>query len=228
MTVLRSRGESWQRDPRPGASVIAAGGLLLAFVALGVALVFAPAFIRFDAAVSEAIRSVTWPWVESVARAATWLGDFWPMAALTAGAGAALWVMGRRTSSATLVLTVALGSLLGSILKLLFGRLRPALEVARIALPESYSFPSGHALSSLLFFGSVAFLIVLHVRSLRVSALGVGLCGLAVFAIGMGRVYLGVHFLGDIIGSWLLGAGLLALMVMISARWGAGSEERVS
>jgi len=227
MTVLRSRGESWQRDPRPGASVIAAGGLLLAFVALGVALVFAPAFIRFDAAVSEAIRSVTWPWVESVARAATWLGDFWPMAALTAGAGAALWVMGRRTSSATLVLTVALGSLLGSILKLLFGRLRPA-EVARIALPESYSFPSGHALSSLLFFGSVAFLIVLHVRSLRVSALGVGLCGLAVFAIGMGRVYLGVHFLGDIIGSWLLGAGLLALMVMISARWGAGSEERVS
>ncbi|KUK48067.1 MAG: Phosphoesterase PA-phosphatase related [Actinobacteria bacterium 66_15] len=169
MTVLRSRGESWQRDPRPGASVIAAGGLLLAFVALGVALVFAPAFIRFDAAVSEAIRSVTWPWVESVARAATWLGDFWPMAALTAGAGAALWVMGRRTSSATLVLTVALGSLLGSILKLLFGRLRPA-EVARIALPESYSFPSGHALSSLLFFGSVAFLIVLHVRSLRVSA----------------------------------------------------------
>ena len=228
MTVSRSRRDSWQRDPRPGASVVVAGGLLLAFVALGVALVFAPAFIRFDAAVSETIRSVTWPWVESVARAATWLGGFWPMATLTVGTGIALWVRGRRTSATTLVLTVALGSLLGSLLKLLFGRLRPALEVARIALPESYSFPSGHALSSLLFFGSVAFLIVLHVRSLRAVTAGVGLCGLAVFSIGMGRVYLGVHFLGDVIGSWLLGAGLLAVMVMVSARWGAGSEEQVS
>jgi membrane-associated phospholipid phosphatase len=44
----------------------------------------------------------------------------------------------------------------------------------------------------------------------------------------MGRVYLGVHFLGDVIGSWLLGAGLLAVMVLVSARWGAGSGERVS
>jgi len=228
MSPLRNRRDPWQRDPRPGVLVMVAGILLLAFVALGMALAFAPAFIRFDAAASETIRSIPWPWLESVARAATWLGSFWPMTTLTVGTGIALWALGRRTSATTLVVTVALGSLLGSILKLLFGRLRPALEVARIALPGSYSFPSGHALSSLLFFGSVAFLIMVHVRSLRVATLGAGLCALAVFSIGMGRVYLGVHFLGDVIGSWLLGAGLLAVMVLVSARWGAGSDELVS
>ena len=219
--MLRSGRESWQRDPMPGMLVIIAGVLLAGFVALGLALVFAPAFVRLDQNASEAIRAVSWPWLDPVARFATWVGDFWPMATLTTLTGLGLWVRGRRTSAATLVLTVALGSLLGAGLKLLFGRVRPALEVARIALPESYSFPSGHALSSVLFFGSVAFLIMLHVKSLRRASIGAGLCALAAFAIAIARVYLGVHYFGDVVGSWLLGFGLLAVMVIVSARWGA-------
>ena len=219
--VLRSGRESWQRDPMPGMLVIIAGVLLAGFVALGLALVFAPAFVRLDMSVSEAIRTVSWPWLDPVARFATWVGDFWPMAILTTATGLGLWVRGRRTSAATLVLTVALGSLLGAGLKLLFGRVRPALEVARIALPESYSFPSGHALSSVLFFGSVAFLIMLHVKSLKRAMVGAGACTMAAFAIALARVYLGVHYFGDVVGSWLLGFGLLAVMVLVSARWGA-------
>lgn len=219
--MLKSGRESWQRNPLPGVLVIVAGGLLAGFFALGLALLFAPAFVRADLALSAAIRAIPWPWLDPVARAASWLGDFSRMAALTAAAGLALWLAGRRTSSATLVLTVASGSLVGTGLKLLFGRVRPALEVARIALPDSYSFPSGHALSSLLFFGAVAFLTILHEKSLKRAVAGAGLCALAAFTIAMSRVYLGVHYLGDMVGSWLLGFGLLAVMVIVSARWGA-------
>lgn len=222
--MLKSGRESWQRDPLPGVLVIVAGLLLAGFLALGLALLFAPAFVRADMALSADIRAITWSWLEPVARAASWLGDFSRMALLTAATGVALWLGGRRTSATTLVLTVALGSLVGAALKLLFGRVRPALEVARIALPESYSFPSGHALSSLLFFGCVAFLIVLHVKSLRWSVTAAGACALAAFTIAMSRVYLGVHYLGDMVGSWLLGFGLLAVMVLVSARWGASGE----
>ncbi|MDY0340055.1 MAG: phosphatase PAP2 family protein [Coriobacteriia bacterium] len=219
--VSRLRRDSWQRDPIPGVLVIVMGVLLAGFIALGLALLFAPAFVRMDVTLSAAIRGLTWPWLEPVARAASWLGDFSRMAALTLAAGCALWVGGRRTSAATLVLTVGLGSLAGAALKLLFGRVRPALEVARIALPESYSFPSGHALSSLLFFGCIAFLIVLHVKSLKRALAAAGACALAAFTIAISRVYLGVHFFGDIVGSGLLGFGLLTVMVVVSARWGA-------
>ncbi|MBN2248088.1 MAG: phosphatase PAP2 family protein [Coriobacteriia bacterium] len=222
--MLKTGRESWQRDPLPGMLVILAGVLLAGFIALGLALLFAPAFVRADMALSADIRAIAWPWLDPVARAASWFGDFSRMTVLTLAAGLALWLGGRRTSATTLVLTVALGSLIGAVVKLLFGRIRPALEVARIALPESYSFPSGHALSSLLFFGSVAFLILLHVKSLKWAAAGAGLCGIAAFAISLSRVYLGVHYIGDIAGSWLLGFGLLALMVMISARWGASGD----
>lgn len=222
--MLKSDRDSWQRDPFPGVLVIVAGLLLAGFLALGLALLFAPAFMRADMALSADIRAITWSWLEPVARGASWLGDFSRMAALTVATGVALWLGGRRTSAATLVLTVALGSLIGAALKLLFGRIRPALEVARIALPESYSFPSGHALTSLLFFGTVAFLIVLHVKSLRWSVAGASLCALAAFTIAISRVYLGVHYLGDMVGSWLLGFGLLMVMVLTSARWGASGE----
>lgn len=221
MRMPRTGRDSWQRDPLPGVLVIAAGILLAGFLALGLALVFAPAFVQADAAISADIRALSWPWLDPLARAASWLGDVSRMTALTLAAGLALWLGGRRTSSLTLMLTVASGSLLGAALKLLFGRVRPALEVARTALPGSYSFPSGHALSSLLFFGSVAFLIVLHVKDLKRAAIGVVACALAAFTISFSRVYLGVHFLGDMIGSWLLGLGVLALMVPVSARWGA-------
>lgn len=213
--------DSWQRDPLPGMLVIVVGVLLAGFLALGLALHLAPAFERMDVALSADIRALTWPWLEPTARAASWLGDFSRMAALTLATGCALWFGGRRTSAATLVLTVGVGSALGAGLKLLFGRVRPALEVARIAPPESYSFPSGHALSSLLFFGCVAFLIILHVKSLKRALAAAGLCGLAAFMIAISRVYLGVHYFGDIVGAWLLGFGLLTVMVLVSARWGA-------
>ncbi|MHB1017811.1 MAG: phosphatase PAP2 family protein [Coriobacteriia bacterium] len=226
--MLKSGRESWQRDPLPGVLVIVAGLLLAGFFALGLALLFAPAFVRADMALSADIRAIAWSWLDPLARAASWLGDFSRMATLTVATGLALWLGGRRTSATTLVLTVALGSLMGAALKLLFGRVRPALEVARIALPESYGFPSGHALSSLLFFGCVAFLIILHVKSLRWSVAAAGACALAAFTIAISRVYLGVHYLGDTVGSWLLGFGLLAVMVLVSARWGASGESSIT
>jgi undecaprenyl-diphosphatase len=222
--MLPGRQERWQRDPRTGLLVIVAGVGIVGFVALAAAILLAPAFVRFDMAASEAIRGLQLPGLEPLARVATRVGDFWPMMLLTALSAGWLWLRGRRTSAVTLALAVLLGTGVGAVLKLVFARVRPALEFARIPLPETYSFPSGHALSSLLFFGSVAFLVLLHEKGLRRAAVSVALCVLAALSIAFARVYLGVHYLGDVVGSWLLGAGLLALVVIVSARWGAGSS----
>lgn len=223
--MLPGRRERWERDPRVGMLVVTAGVAFAAFVTLGVGLLLAPAWIQFDITVSEAIRSIDVPGLDAAARFATTVGDFWPMTILTVATAALFFARGNRTSAATLVLGVLSGSGFGALLKLVFGRVRPALEVAKIPIPETYSFPSGHALTSLLFFGSLAFLILLHEKNLRRGVVATALCILAALTIAMARVYLGVHYLGDVVGSWLLGAGWLAVVVLVSARWGAGSTE---
>lgn len=222
--MLPGRKERWQRDPRAGVLVIVAGLGIVGFVALAAVILLAPAFVRFDVAASSGIRSIDLPGLTTFAIIMTRLGDFWPMFVLTVATGALLYVRGRRTSSLTLMLTVLSGTIVGQIMKILFSRARPALGVARIAIPATYSFPSGHALSSLLYFGSLVLFILLNEKRLKFALFESALCLLAALAIAFSRVYLGVHYLGDVLGSWLLGVGWLALAVIVSARWGAGSD----
>lgn len=223
--MLPGRQERWQRDPRVGVLVIVAGVAFTAFVVLGIALLAFPAWVEFDLAASASIRAIDLPGLRAFCAFATRLGDFWPMVVLTGAAAALLYGRGNRTSAITLVLAVLSGSAFGAVLKLLFARARPALEVARIPLPETYSFPSGHALTSLLFFGTLAFLVLLHEKRLPRAIAAAALCVIAALTIALARVYLGVHYLGDIVGSWLLGAGWLSVVVLVSARWGASSPD---
>ncbi len=220
-----TRTDRWRRDPRSGLLVLVAGAMLAGFVALAIATALAPAFIRFDMAASAWIRSIDLPGLAPAARVATNIGGFWSMTLLTALAAAVLYLRGRRTSALTLVLSVLSGTAFGAVLKVLVARVRPALDVARIPIPDTYSFPSGHALASVIFFGSVAFLIVIHEKRLYRAVIAFVTCALISLAISLSRVYLGVHFLGDVVGAWLLGIGWLALTVLVSARWGAGSQE---
>lgn len=220
--TIPGRQDHWRRDPRAGVLVIVAGLGLAGFVALAAALLLAPAFMDADGVISAAIRGIDVPGIETFARAATAVGDFWPMAALTAVTAAILWARGRRVEAVMLVVAVLGGALVGAGLKQVFMRLRPALDVARIPLPDSYSFPSGHALASFLYFGSLAFVALIDVKRLSRAVAIVAACTAAAFAIAFSRVYLGVHFLGDVVGAWLLGFAWLSAVLVVSARWGAG------
>jgi len=137
-----------------------------------------------------------------------------------------LWAKGRRAEALLVIVTVAVGVALGYGVKLAVQRVRPALEHARIAIPGTYAFPSGHALASMLYFGIVGFVVMLTERRLKLSALVIGACLAITVLVGLSRVYLGVHYLGDVVGAWLLGAAWLAIMVLVGASWGAGRPER--
>lgn len=225
MSPMVPRPVSWQRDPRFGMLVIAFGAAIISFVALTAAVLILPAFLAFDAHVSEAIRGLSLPGIEMVARFFTTLGSFWPMAVLTLTGSAYLYVRGRRAEALLLFLTVPLGALLGEGLKMVIHRVRPALEYARIAIPHSYSFPSGHALSATTFFGTLGFITLIGETRLRRSAAVVAGCVFMALSVGLSRVYLGVHFLGDVVGGWLLGAAWVTLMIFFGATWGAGATD---
>lgn len=223
--MLAGVRDRWQRDPRAGALVVVAGFALAGFLGLLAAVMLAPSFERFDLSVSTTIRSWQIAGFEGLPVFLTHLGDFWPMAALTVITSAVLYIAGRRTSAVTMALAVMSGSAFGWLMKLLVQRLRPVFDMVSIPIPRSYSFPSGHALTSLLFFGSLVILIMLHVKELKKAVLLSSLCVFAALSISLSRVYVGVHYLGDVVASWLLGIAWLALVVLVSARWGAGSEE---
>ncbi|NJO94524.1 MAG: phosphatase PAP2 family protein [Hydrococcus sp. RM1_1_31] len=95
-------------------------------------------------------------------------------------------------------------------LKLFFSKPRPQLWIGLIA-EKSYSFPSGHALGSLVLYGFLAYLLAIHYPKLTIFIYS--LAGILIAAIGFSRLYLGVHWPTDIIGGY--GVGFLWLMCCI-------------
>lgn len=114
-----------------------------------------------------------------------------------------------------LVVSLAGGWLLNTVLKEVFQRTRPDIE--HLVSAGGYSFPSGHAMIATAFYGMLGYLIWINLKgkgkpSWHVIVLTFSL----IIAIGTSRVYLGVHFPSDVIagfaagGVWLL-ACVLAL-----------------
>jgi membrane-associated phospholipid phosphatase len=113
-----------------------------------------------------------------------------------------------------LMLVAGLGSLLMTIAgKKLVGRTRPDLTDAVPPYEYSASFPSGHSLNSAVIAGIVAYLIILRLKSARARILTGAAAALFAATMGLSRVYLGHHWLTDVLGAWALGAAWLALVI---------------
>ncbi|MGH9458938.1 MAG: phosphatase PAP2 family protein [Thermoanaerobaculia bacterium] len=113
---------------------------------------------------------------------------------------------GRWRWAAYLVLTTSIGGVLNWILKAYFHRQRPDLaEAMRSA--TGYSFPSGHAMGSTIVFGALAYLAMRYFRSWRTRSAALSIAIASVLAICLSRVYLGVHWLTDIVAG--VSAGLV-------------------
>ena len=114
----------------------------------------------------------------------------------------------------TFLITMAGAAVLNSTLKMLFGRERPE-PFFGIPRPESYSFPSGHALFSFCFYGVVAAVITARIKQTgKRIAVWVG-ASILVILIGLSRVYLGVHYPSDVLAGYT--AAFVWLMVVASA-----------
>ncbi|HTI57346.1 MAG TPA: phosphatase PAP2 family protein [Verrucomicrobiae bacterium] len=84
-----------------------------------------------------------------------------------------------------------------------------------------WGFPSGHALSLVVYFGVVAFLLVsLTDRRRRFRVLACFGCGAVVGLVAVSRIYLDMHWLSDVIGGLSLGAAYLLIAIWLSQRLG--------
>ena len=111
-------------------------------------------------------------------------------------------------------IAVSTSFVLNIILKLIFARERP--DILRLVTENSYSFPSGHAMVNMALYTVLIIYAYKFIRSKRIKYPLIILMMILVIAIGFTRIYLGVHYAGDIIGGWLLGfaIGLCVYMLM--------------
>ncbi len=93
--------------------------------------------------------------------------------------------------------------------KLLFHRGRPDL-LLRAVSENSFSFPSGHATTVAVFYGFLAYLVIRHSKSWKMRILTILSTVIAVILVDLSRLYLGVHYLSDVLAGNLIGfSGLL-------------------
>jgi undecaprenyl-diphosphatase len=143
------------------------------------------------------------PVAVSSVKAVTWLGSGGVLWTLT-GAAAALLALRRRWRLTTYLLVTGAGALvLDPVLKALVGRLRPVVAHP-IAYGTGNSFPSGHALGSIVCYGALLLVFLPAARGAWRRVLTAVVVTLIV-AIGVSRLLLGVHYLSDVLGAWALG-----------------------
>lgn len=126
---------------------------------------------------------------------------------------AALWWAGRRRIAVFTLVTVFGAILLDTVTKSLVDRSRPTVAVV-LSRARGSSFPSGHAMASCV--ALAVLVIVLWPRLSRRWAVPTAVgAGIVVAAVGFSRLALGVHYLSDVLGAWLLGAAWVLAMVEI-------------
>lgn len=175
-------------------------------------LVFGEQDLSFDKRVFEALTPFINPENTEKMVALTFLADQYFL--VPANLLLAIWFLVRRRRWYSLkVPVVALGSVtLMYGLKLLFSRPRPANPVYEAA--AGFSFPSGHAMSALTFYGLIIYLVWRFVKNnLLRWMLTLGL-SLLVIGIAFSRVYLRVHFASDVLAG--MAAGVIWLVVSLS------------
>src|SRR6202000_3348672 len=157
--------------------------------------------------------------VVSVVKAVTWLGSSGVLWVLVGLAVVALAIRRRRWLAIYLLVTGAGELTLDPVLKALVGRLRPVVAHP-VAYGKGDSFPSGHALGSIVCYGALFLVFLPATRGVWRRVFAAVIITL-IAAIGVSRLLLGVHYLSDVLGAWALGItwlGVTAFAFELSRR----------
>ncbi len=211
------------RTPLWRARTVRIVGLVLAFGALAVQVGRNDWLTDVDYAVTDWIIACRSPMLDSVMLGVTSL--FGPAGTIVVTSVVAAGIWWRRRSALavlTVIVTVGGAAAVGALIKLLVGRPRPPLML-RETVEQGYAFPSGHVTAAAALFGIAALMI--DSRSRVVKAMLTGIGAVAVCLVATSRVYLGVHWLSDVVAGALLGA--LTVCVATAALHIRGHEHRV-
>jgi membrane protein DedA with SNARE-associated domain/membrane-associated phospholipid phosphatase len=204
---------------------LAPGGYLGLHLTVGVLILVTAAWL-FGAVVEDVLRAdplvmadqrvALWlhrhatPTLTAVMRGISTLASSLVISLLTVLSALALALRRRWYWLLDLLLVVPGGALLNALLKDIFDRARPSFESPFVHL-TTYGFPSGHTVSATLFYGLLAVFALHHVPSWRWRVATVLATVLLIVLVGFSRLYLGAHYLSDVLAAIAEGVAWLAL-----------------
>jgi membrane-associated phospholipid phosphatase len=198
--------------PLAGAAVTIAG--TLGAIALADSATESDGLAAFDPDfTTDAVAARTVP-LTTLARALTFVGNVPVLVTLTLLAAVVLYRITRSWRAPGLLVVAMAGSAVLTFgLKLLVGRHRPGIAFVLGPVDTGYAFPSGHTLNSTVFFGTLAGLIWIGLRSVTAKA-AVAVAALVIsVGIGLSRLYLGYHWATDVLAGWTIAVTWMALLV---------------
>jgi len=204
-------------------SLLLVAGSIWAFVEVA-DLVVEGASQSFDERAMLALREsdkvdqpVGGPWLLPVARSVTDLGSIPFLSAVTVAVLGLLALQHRYAVCWLVLASVGGGMIVSTVLKHLFARPRPSL-VPHLTEVASLSFPSGHSMLSAVTYLTLGALLARTTSHFRLKICILSLATLLSVAIGLSRIYLGVHYPTDVLAGWCAGLAW-ALICAVIAHW---------
>lgn len=166
-------------------------------------------------------------WFREMMRDLTALGSFIGLGTATVIAAMTLRLCGQRRLAIGLLASVFLATVASTLLKLAFGRERPDI-VEHAALTFTASFPSGHAFLAAVVLLSIASFVGIASRRADIARLCLWVAWGLMIAIGLSRIYLGVHWPSDVLGGWCLGVAWSSLATFLIGGIAAKADAKLA
>lgn len=183
-------------------------------------LIMTTSSLATDLQITQVVQRVQSPFFAWFMGVISWPG-FAPQAELLAGLMILVLVgLGLRWEAVVALTAALLSTAINVLVKELIQRPRPTpSQVNVVAALTTYSFPSGHVMFYVSFFGFLGFLALYLLKPSAIRCLLLLLLGSLIALIGLSRIFLGEHWASDVLGSYLLGSLMLVAVVQFY-RWG--------
>lgn len=127
-----------------------------------------------------------------------------------------IFIIKDKKTNISLAICLILGVIINNVIKLILARARP--DINPLMIENTYSFPSGHSMMSIILYGYLIYLLYNNFKGKKYRWLLISVLSILILCIGFSRIYLGVHYVSDVIGGFVLGIAYLILYIDISKK----------
>ncbi|WP_079508776.1 phosphatase PAP2 family protein [Mesobacillus jeotgali] len=182
---------------------------------------------RFDDSIIQFFHRIQTDVLDVIMFLFTEAGSVWFLTIFSFTVISFLWLKKKdKWSILFFIIGIGGGGLLTKLLKYYYSRERPSINETIDAI--GYSFPSGHSMGSLIFYGFMSYFLFRSNLRKRIKWITLFLCGVLIVFIGTSRIYLGAHYPSDVIAGYLAGSIwlILCILALEYVKWRSASQRK--